>query len=159
MALGLPCATSPRPNGQLLSVALIDLDKFKDVNDRLGHAAGDQLLVQTAQRLRDCLRPTDTVARLGGDEFVALLLDVHDTNGVERVVRKIMANLSRPALLDGARVEVTISLGLSVFARDGEGTDQLLRVADEAMYRAKRGGRNGYALGAPPIISELSPKQ
>jgi len=135
-----------RESGELVAIGLLDLDRFKDINDQLGHAAGDQLLVQTAARLQTCVRPDDTVARLGGDEFVVILRNINFPEGVEVVAKKLVAQIAQPALLDGQAVQVTISLGISVYPADGTTSDELLRAADHAMYEAKRGGRNRYAL-------------
>jgi diguanylate cyclase (GGDEF)-like protein len=135
-----------RESGELIAIGLLDLDRFKDINDQLGHAAGDQLLVQTAARLRTCMRPDDTIARLGGDEFVVMLRNINYPDGVEVVAKKLVAQIAQPALLDGQAVQVTISLGISVYPADGTTSDELLRAADHAMYDAKRGGRNRYAL-------------
>ena len=135
-----------RESGELVAIGLLDLDRFKEINDRLGHAAGDQLLVQTAARLRTCMRPDDAIARLGGDEFVLMLRNINYPDGVEVIAKKLVAQIAQPALLDGQAVEVTISLGISVYPADGTTSDELLRAADHAMYEAKRGGRNRYAL-------------
>jgi diguanylate cyclase (GGDEF)-like protein len=137
-----------RDSGQMVALAMLDVDKFKDINDRLGHAAGDQLLVQTAARLKACVRPTDSVARLGGDEFVVLLLNITGSEGAEVVARKLVAQTAQPTVLDGQNIEVTISLGISVFPADGMTPDTLMRAADHAMYEAKRAGRNRYALSS-----------
>jgi diguanylate cyclase (GGDEF)-like protein len=144
-----------RESGELIAIGLLDLDRFKDINDQLGHAAGDQLLVQTAARLRTCVRPDDTVARLGGDEFVVILRNITYPDGVEVVAKKLIAQIAQPALLDGHAVQVTISIGISVYPADGTTSDELLRAADIAMYEAKRGGRDRYALStSSPGASE-----
>lgn len=137
--------------GTTAAVALLDLDKFKAVNDRLGHEAGDQLLVEVVRRLKSALRPTDTVARYGGDEFVVVLRDVDPLHGLEAVARKLLAVVSHPMQLAGEEVDITISLGISSFPRDGASRDELLRAADAAMYRAKHAGRNQFFIATPPV--------
>ncbi|MEO5596956.1 MAG: diguanylate cyclase, partial [Lysobacteraceae bacterium] len=135
-----------RKHGGTLALALLDLDGFKQVNDTLGHAAGDLLLQQVAVRLRDCLRPSDIVARLGGDEFVLVLPAINWPAGAIAVANKLIAQIALPIVIDQDTVSVTASIGLSVFPDDGRVAATLLHSADQAMYRAKRAGRNGYAL-------------
>ncbi|GAA1658078.1 GGDEF domain-containing protein [Actinoplanes couchii] len=135
---GLRAAREP---GYRFGVLLLDLDGFKAVNDSLGHAAGDQLLIQVARRLTGQLRRTDTVARLGGDEFVVLIEDV-SRPGAEDVVRaSIRAAVTEPYLIDGKRVEVGVSIGSAVSGDGNPDPDLLLREADAAMYRAKSASR------------------
>ncbi len=133
-------------HGGTLALALLDLDGFKHVNDTLGHAAGDVLLQQVAVRLRDCLRPSDILARLGGDEFVLVLPAINWPAGAIAVANKLIAQIALPIVIDQDTVRVTASIGLSVFPDDGRVAATLLHSADQAMYRAKRAGRNGYAL-------------
>lgn len=137
---------TPTPN--LFAVLFLDLDRFKVINDSLGHALGDQFLIAIARRLEACLRPTDTAARLGGDEFTILLEDVRDTSDVIRVVERIQAELTSPLVLDGQEVFTTASIGI-VFSGGGESYNQpeeLLRDADIAMYRAKLLGKARYEI-------------
>jgi diguanylate cyclase (GGDEF)-like protein/PAS domain S-box-containing protein len=123
--------------GHDLAVLFLDLDGFKEVNDSLGHAAGDSLLTIAAQRLRRCVRPGDTVARLGGDEFAVLIEDIDDLTGATTVAARICESLQQPFALGPHRVTVTASLGIAL-TREGTGTSEdLLRNADLAMYRAK----------------------
>ncbi len=131
-------------NGTQAALLFLDLDRFKHVNDSLGHAAGDQLLVEASRRLRACVRDSDTVSRLGGDEFVVLLSDFHDEQGPARVAEKILATLGQPFTVGGQTVSVSASVGVSVYPRDGATVDELTRNADAAMYLAKQSGRNGY---------------
>jgi diguanylate cyclase (GGDEF)-like protein/PAS domain S-box-containing protein len=130
------------------AVMFIDLDRFKTVNDTLGHDTGDRLLVAVASRLHACLREGDTVARIGGDEFVVVLPDIGAigdnvaVGGVDEVADKLMASLAAPFRIEGHELFVTCSLGISIYPRDGEDIATLLKHADVAMYRAKEEGRN-----------------
>jgi diguanylate cyclase (GGDEF)-like protein len=131
--------------GRLVTVVFIDLDKFKLVNDSLGHSAGDELLKTVAKRMVECVRRTDTVVRLGGDEFVIILFDQpSDLDGVAPVLQKIQEAILQPIQLGGHKLHVTCSMGLASYPADGADTDTLLRNADAAMYRSKELGRNSY---------------
>jgi diguanylate cyclase (GGDEF)-like protein len=123
------------------AILFIDLDGFKNVNDSLGHASGDELLVAVADRLRDCIRTADTAARLGGDEFAVLVEDVVERGGAARLAERIMAALREPFPIAGRDVFIGASIGIATAARPGE---DLLRNADLAMYRAKAAGKNRY---------------
>jgi diguanylate cyclase (GGDEF)-like protein len=129
----------------VLALLFLDLDRFKLVNDTLGHDAGDELLVQTAGLLRAAVRPEDTVARLGGDEFVVLCEDLADTAAVEALARRVAAALHRPVWLGGREVFLSASVGV-VPATAERPVAELLRDADAAMYQAKEQGRGRYAL-------------
>lgn len=130
---------------RLVTVVFLDLDKFKLVNDSLGHSAGDELLKTVAQRMVECVRRTDTVVRLGGDEFVIILFDQpSDLDGVTPVLHKIQEAILRPIHLSGHTLHVTCSMGLATYPADGSDTDTLLSNADAAMYRAKELGRNSF---------------
>ena len=130
---------------RLVTVVFLDLDKFKLVNDSLGHNAGDELLKTVAQRLLECVRRTDTVVRLGGDEFVIVLFDQpSDLDGVTPVLHKVQEAILRPIHLGGHTLHVTCSMGLATYPADGGDTDTLLSNADAAMYRAKELGRNSF---------------
>lgn len=131
-------------NGESFGIAFIDLDRFKHINDTLGHTAGDRLLAAVATRLRTCIRSTDILARLGGDEFVILFKDVSGREGMERASVKILEILREPFVLDSLSVLVTASLGLAVYPEDGKDSERLLMNADKAMYAAKDLGRNTY---------------
>jgi diguanylate cyclase (GGDEF)-like protein/PAS domain S-box-containing protein len=126
------------------AVLFIDLDRFKVINDTLGHDAGDKLLKELALRLRDCLREGDTIARQGGDEFVVLIEDVTDPDQVSGVAQKILETVARPYMLDGQEYHVTASIGISVYPADGHDLQTLLKNADSAMYRAKEQGTNNH---------------
>jgi diguanylate cyclase (GGDEF)-like protein/PAS domain S-box-containing protein len=127
----------------LFGVMLLDIDRFKDVNDSLGHQNGDLLLSAIARRLENCVRPGDTVARLGGDEFAVLLEDMQDPEDAVIVARRIQLNLALPFVLEGQEVFTSASIGIAP-GRGYERTEDLMRDADTAMYRAKERGRNGY---------------
>ena len=133
-----------RQSDQLVALMFVDLDNFKTVNDTLGHAAGDRLLISAADRLRDCVRNTDTVARLGGDEFLIILTDLSSEADCEVVSHKILDVFSRPFHLDGHEIFVTASVGVAVYPGNGEDPHVLLRNADAALYRAKEQGRHTY---------------
>lgn len=135
--------TLAAPQGKTLAVLFLDLDGFKHVNDSLGHAIGDRLLVAVAERLRCCLRPEDTVSRLGGDEFTMLLDGLFDVAGATRVAERITTALATPFALAGHEVTITTSIGVAcnTAASGYQPADNLLRDADLAMYRAKAGGK------------------
>jgi diguanylate cyclase (GGDEF)-like protein/PAS domain S-box-containing protein len=135
-------AAQARRSGERLALLFIDLDRFKNINDSLGHAAGDRLLREVAARLRDCTRAADTVARIGGDEFVVLLGNLQEAETARHVAQKILDALARPFALEGHALKVTPSIGITVFPDDGTDVDTLLRNADTAMYHAKQAGRN-----------------
>ena len=128
----------------LAALLVLDLDRFKGVNDTLGHHAGDQLLVLVAERLRACVRESDTVARLGGDEFTVILNDVTSAEEVSVVARKILAALSGPFHLEDHEIYVTPSIGITLYPHDGVTPTGLLKNADAAMYQAKNLGRNNF---------------
>jgi diguanylate cyclase (GGDEF)-like protein/PAS domain S-box-containing protein len=130
--------------GTRLAVMFVDLDKFKAINDTLGHSAGDQLLRIVASQLRLCVRESDTVARLGGDEFVLLLDDPVGVTMPGTIAQRIGARLAVPVTLAGHQHIVTGSIGISTYPSDGADAEVLLRQADIAMYRAKESGRNGF---------------
>ena len=127
--------------GESLAVLLLDLDRFKEINDSLGHVAGDTLLVETAQRLRDLIRETDTASRQGGDEFV-LLLPETDLDGARRVADKLLVAFRQPFVIANHRLRVTLSVGIALYPADGANFGELLQNADTALYRAKQDGRN-----------------
>ncbi|QEL66413.1 hypothetical protein OTERR_29370 [Oryzomicrobium terrae] len=133
-----------RRNGKQFAVLLIDLDRFKPVNDQYGHAVGDALLSAVATRLTALVRGSDTVARLGGDEFILLLEDVHYREDVERLASGVVASLSAPFEVEGLRLLVGASVGIAIYPEHGEDAQTLIQRADQAMYAAKNGGRSGY---------------
>jgi diguanylate cyclase (GGDEF)-like protein len=128
-------------HGRQLAVLFVDLDRFKNVNDTLGHDAGDRLLQVASQRLYDCLRETDTMARQGGDEFVVLMDELTDREPVTHVAQRILDAVGEPFVIEGQEIHLTASIGISVYPEDGR---TLLKNADIAMYRAKDKGKNNY---------------
>ena len=136
-------------DGHVFAVLAVDLDRFKVVNDTLGHAAGDQLLVEIAQRLSDAVRSADTVARTGGDEFLLLLTDVREAADAAVIANKIISELDKSVGIGGTEVHTSASIGISVYPADGSNADALVAHADEAMYFAKQAGRNSFHFFSP----------
>ena len=128
-----------------LAVMFIDLDRFKLVNDTLGHVKGDELLQQVALRLKDCLRRGDTLARQGGDEFTIVLPELRDREDAKCIADKFLECLQKPFDLDGHQVHISASIGIAIYPGDGESIDELLRHADIAMYQVKALGKNGHS--------------
>lgn len=141
---GLRALGRARRNKNHLAILFIDLDRFKNINDSLGHSVGDALLKEVAQRIRQSVREFDTVARMGGDEFVVLLTDLADAAAAGGVAQHILESLSKMTVIDDHSLHVTPSIGVSLFPNDGDDFDELLRHADAAMYMAKENGRNSY---------------
>ena len=131
-------------NGEMCALMFIDADRFKTINDSLGYKVGDIVLCEMAGRLRDALRAEDTVARLGGDEFVVILPDISHETGVASVAQKLIQATAPPMLADNHVIHSTVSIGISLFPRDGVDVEALLKNADTAMYEAKHAGRNGF---------------
>jgi diguanylate cyclase (GGDEF)-like protein/PAS domain S-box-containing protein len=136
-------------NQKRVAVLMLDLDRFKIVNDSLGHHVGDRLLQVVAKRLKASLRESDIVARLGGDEFVIGLPSVADNEDIERVVQKVMAALVEPFQIEGHELQISCSIGICQYPVDGENPEALLQSADAAMYRAKSKRRGTYCFFAP----------
>ncbi|NML61905.1 EAL domain-containing protein [Massilia sp. RP-1-19] len=137
-----------------LAVLFIDLDRFKNVNDTLGHHVGDELLIQVAGALSERLREGDTLARLGGDEFIVLLENVDGAFGAGLVAEKLMSMFEQPFIVSDYELFVTGSVGISMFPHDATDLNMLIRNADVAMYQAKARGRNGYQFYAPSMTGE-----
>lgn len=133
-----------RRHDRLIAVLFIDLDRFKRINDSLGHAVGDSLLQSIAGRLKLAIREGDTVARLGGDEFAIALTDIAGLDDVVKLSRKLLKVINKPILLDQREFYATASIGISLFPYDGDDVETLVKNADAAMYEAKEAGRNGY---------------
>jgi diguanylate cyclase (GGDEF)-like protein/PAS domain S-box-containing protein len=131
-------------SGLPMALLLLDLDRFKEVNDTLGHAQGDVLLVEAARRIAECVRESDTVARLGGDEFTVLLSEVEDTNRVERIAQNIIERLAAPFQLLQETAYVSASVGITLYPDDAQNIDTLMKNADQAMYLAKNSGCNRF---------------
>ncbi len=135
-----------RRHKRIFAIMFIDVDRFKIINDSLGHHIGDLLLKEVAARLKPCVRQTDTVARIGGDEFTILLDEINDIKDTSRVANKILEELSHPFNLDGHELMVTASIGISSYPSDGSNLVELFKNADNAMYHAKEFGRNNFQL-------------
>lgn len=139
---------------RIVGVAFLDLDRFKTINDSLGHEAGDVLLRAVAKRLSDCLRPDDTVARLSGDEFAVVFAGMEHADDAARVAQKILGAFTLPFPVGGQELFVTASIGLTLYPLDDSDVEGLLRNADVAMYRAKEAGRNNYQFYAPEMTAK-----
>lgn len=133
-----------RRQGTQLAILFMDLDRFKHINDSLGHSVGDQLLQSVAQRLVDCVRQSDTVCRQGGDEFVVLLSAVEHAEDAAQSAQKMLTALALPHQIEGNDLHISVSIGISVYPQDGDEVETLLKCADTAMYHAKEKGRNNY---------------
>ncbi len=138
-----------------LALLFIDLDRFKNINDSLGHRAGDELLQEIADRLQSGVHEDDTVARLGGDEFIVLLEDLPDANSAQRIADRIAGSLAQPLTVRGKSLVMTASIGISLYPKDADDTESLMQHADAAMYRAKAQGRNRIAFYAPELTREI----
>jgi diguanylate cyclase (GGDEF)-like protein len=145
-----------RSGARTAAVMFLDLDRFKQINDTLGHEAGDQCLKEVARRLRQCVRASDTVARMGGDEFTILLPEIAEKGDVRMVAQKILDSMKTPLLLAGQEVIITTSIGISLFPRDGRDGETLLKHADAAMYRVKGSGRAGMFFFVPDLMKGVS---
>ncbi|MDP9007811.1 MAG: GGDEF domain-containing protein [Pseudomonadota bacterium] len=127
-----------------VALMFLDVDNFKEINDSLGHSVGDQLLQSTAKRLEACVRHSDTVSRHGGDEFVVLLSEIEAAQDAARAAEKLLKTMAEPHLIGDHRLNVTLSIGISIYPEDGDQVEVVLANADTAMYHAKRDGRNQY---------------
>src|SRR5260370_41395835 len=132
--------------GEQLAGLFLGLDRFKVVNDSMGHGVGDQLLIGVSQRLAACLRPEDTIARLGGDEFAILLEDVKDDKGPTSVADRLTAELQQPFMVEGREVVITVSIGIAMSTARRMTPEDILRDADLAMYHAKGKGNARYEI-------------
>jgi diguanylate cyclase (GGDEF)-like protein len=138
-------------HGKRLAVLYVDLDNFKDINDSFGHSVGDQLLQSAAKRLEQCIRYSDTVSRQGGDEFVVLLSEVESAQDAACVSEKLIKAMAKPHLFGGHELNVTLSIGISLFPDHAGDAETLLTNADTAMYHAKRVGGNSYKRFTPDM--------
>ena len=141
--------------GQGFAVFCLDLDRFKAVNDTLGHPVGDVLLKQVSERLLSCVRQGDLVARLGGDEFAIIQANVRDTDSSEVLAGRIVESIGKHYEINGHRVEISTSIGITMAPRDGSDADQLMKNADLALYRTKADGRNGYSFFKPEMDAHV----
>ena len=143
----------------MLGLLFLDLDKFKDINDTLGHHVGDQLLKAVAKRLGRCVRETDTVARLGGDEFAVILTNLDEAEGAGRVAETIIASIADPFGLEDHEVVTSTSIGITLYPTDATDADQLLKNADLAMFRSKAEGRNNYHFYVAEMDAEVQARK
>ncbi len=134
---------------QPLGLMLLDLDRFKPVNDTLGHSVGDQLLKVVAERLHECVREVDTVARMGGDEFTIIIEGLMCEEDISSVAQRITQSLSEPFLLGEHQAVISVSIGITIYPTDDHDIDELLKHADAAMYRAKQQGGNSFQFHIP----------
>src|SRR5581483_5859104 len=141
------------------AILCLDLDRFKVINDTLGHAVGDALLKSVAERLRMAVRDTDMVARLGGDEFAVIRLDPNQPSNSDNLARRIVDLIGNPHELNGHRIVVSASVGVAVAPRDGTTSGQLLRNADIALYRAKEVGRGGHRFLEAEMEAQLQERR
>lgn len=135
-------------NEDKLAVLFLDLDGFKEINDAFGHEHGDKVLRETAQRFKECIRSSDTIARLGGDEFIVVLSQLKGERDAAFIAQKFVKSLERPFEVDGTLVRLSVSVGISMYPRDGSEPAELVRKADIAMYKVKGTGKNAYGYSA-----------
>ena len=140
---------------QPLGLMLLDLDRFKQVNDTMGHDVGDHLLKAVADRLKDCVREVDTVARMGGDEFTIILEGLSCEQDITIIARRITDSLSEPFLIQQQNASIGVSIGITVYPSDDHAIDELLKHADAAMYRAKQQGGNSFQFHSPQHSSTV----
>jgi diguanylate cyclase (GGDEF)-like protein len=156
--LGQAIEAARRQGGQL-AVLFMDLDRFKHINDSLGHGVGDQLLKSVAERLVACIRQSDTVSRQGGDEFVMLLSGIEHAEDAAQFAQKILSKLALPHAIDGFDLQVSVSIGIGLYPADGKDVATLLKSADTAMYHAKENGRNNYKFFEPAMNARALERQ
>jgi len=147
--------TRARWHNRLVAVMFMDLDRFKNINDTLGHNVGDQLLLQLSERLNKSVRDGDTIARFGGDEFAILLDDIDSDSHISSLAEKLLDTMAKPFKINKQELFVTASIGVSIFPNDGEDSDTLLRNADVAMYRAKDLGKNNYQFYSDDLSARI----
>jgi len=138
------CILKGERNREPFALLFVDLDRFKQINDRFGHEAGDQLLKEAAARLDDCVRESDSVARMGGDEFNIILSGVQEREALAQVAEKIIREMQRPFQVAGTKQRISASVGIACYPADGNNQADLLQRADMAMYRAKAEGRSAF---------------
>jgi diguanylate cyclase (GGDEF)-like protein/PAS domain S-box-containing protein len=141
-------AAQANRNNKKMAVISSDLDKFKEINDKLGHDIGDRLLIKIAEKLTDILRKSDTVARMGGDEFVMLVTEFTSNNQIVKVAQKIITEIQKPFIINGYKINITISLGIVLYPDDGDNIHSLMKKADKLLYKAKEKGRNTYEISS-----------
>jgi diguanylate cyclase (GGDEF)-like protein len=137
-----------RRNTEMMAVLYLDLDLFKEINDRFGHDVGDALLTEVGKRLEGTVRQEDTVARLGGDEFVLVLSELKESEDIDKLVAKVIAAVAQPCNFSGAEVSITASIGVSIYPTHGESAEILMKRADLALYQSKHVGKNNYCIAS-----------
>lgn len=142
-------------HGSRVAVLFLDLDRFKVINDTLGHMIGDELLVQVAERLKQTLRDSDTLARLGGDEFAVLLMQPEADKDASEVASKLVSTINRPFQVSGHNLHITTSIGISIYPEDGDRAETILKNADAAMYKSKDSGKNQYTFFAAEMNTRI----
>lgn len=145
-----------KESGAALALLFVDLDRFKFVNDTYGHDTGDKLLTEVGKVLRGNVRGNDLVGRVGGDEFMVALLGVRDESAAEQIAKSLVSELSAPISVEGRELQVSASIGISLYPRDGHDTESLLHSADAAMYQVKQGGKNAYHFSTVEVRTRLS---
>ncbi|MET0264360.1 MAG: EAL domain-containing protein [Duganella sp.] len=155
LRLALAAARRNRRQRRMVAILFIDLDRFKLINDTLGHQVGDLLLREVAERLVGCVRGVDTVSRQGGDEFVVVLADIGGIDQAAHVAHTILQALGQDYLIAGHRLHLSASIGISIFPGDGDDIDTLIKHADLAMYHVKAGGRNGFEFFSPQMNAQI----
>jgi two-component system cell cycle response regulator len=148
-----------RRNQSVIAVVYLDLDGFRQINNTLGHGAGDTLLKMVAERLVATVREEDTVARLGGDEFIMGLWHLSGTDDAAKVASKVIEAVSQPYAIEGHTVSITASAGIGMYPTHGEDADALMRSADQALYETKRAGKNAYRVSWRTDLSAVAPLQ
>src|SRR5208282_6422308 len=148
-----------RRQNKQIAVIFVDLDRFKYINDSLGHAVGDKLLRSVAERLSACLRSSDTVSRQGGDEFVVLLPDIAHPGGAAASAEKLLSSLRAPHSIEGYDLHIDGSIGISIYPDDGGDAETLIKHADTAMYHAKESGRNNFQFFAAEMNAKAVQRQ
>jgi diguanylate cyclase (GGDEF)-like protein len=143
-------------NNQALGLMFLDLDHFKEINDTLGHAAGDYLLISVTKRLQSCVRETDTIARLGGDEFTIILDSIQQSENAGMVAGKILLALAEPFLISNHQVNISSSIGIALYPKDATNLEEMIKYADTAMYKAKEKGRNNYQYFTEDLNAEVA---
>lgn len=144
-----------RRAGASIGVIFMDLDDFKPINDRFGHAAGDAALMAMSERVRNLVRASDIVARMGGDEFIAVITNVKSRQDLERVAHKVLVECTKPMTFSGTTCSLGISMGISMFPDDGDAVEMLINKADSAMYRVKHGAKNSFTFSSGPPPGEI----
>jgi diguanylate cyclase (GGDEF)-like protein len=142
-------------NAGRFAVFFIDLDKFKEINDTLGHSAGDAALCEIASRLRNCLRHTDKIARMGGDEFYVLIEELSDARYAADIAQKLLEAASGPVYIEGQSCQLSASIGIAIYPENGSDAETLLKTADSAMYRAKERGKNTYRFSGAESVRPI----